>query len=1438
MVDNQPTRLPSSPSPSNEPLRDPVLTSDLSPPAEPSDLEPISDIKSPPTIQDSPPSPLPNSIKPSPRSSPDLQNLKSSSDEPHHHSNPNFAISPTELNGLIDPKSIKNLHDLGGPIRLGELLKTHLSRGLTDHQENLPTRLTHFGSNVLPQKPSKSLLQLIWLALQDKVLIILIIAAIISLALGLYTTFGTPPKTFTDSNGNTVEEPQVDWVEGVAILAAVAIVTLVGSVNDYQKELQFKKLNAQKDDRFIKVVRQGQEQILSISEILVGDILLVNAGDLLPADGVFLDGYEVKCDESSVTGESDLIKKVAYDRALEIGLIKNGQAIGSLLQSDIRLGKTDCFMVSGSKVVEGYGRYLVTAVGSNSFYGRIMISLQSDAESTPLQIKLNSLAELIAKLGATAGLVLFTALMIRFFVQLKTDSDRSASEKAQSFIQVLIISVTIVVVAVPEGLPLAVTLALAFATRRMTQMNLLVRVLSSCEIMANATVVCTDKTGTLTQNKMTIVAGSIGVHCKFAADLEHNERRVNVDSSQPPQPQESEADLGDSPKKNIDPLIHVTDCSDLSSLPPPISPQHRRLDFSVDQSKLQQHLTPALTRLFNESIAVNSTAFEAKTASGQLEFIGSKTETALLSFAKNQRWPDYQQVRQRAEIVQMIPFSSQRKAMGVVIKVPETGRYRLFLKGASEVLTKHAGHYVFVRDPTSFNDGDDGEVPQVEQDVVQTAPFEYDTRENVSRTIMFYANQSLRTIALCYRDFECWPPAPSDKRLADKEGNTGSSPEVSYEELIVGQSLILLAIVAIEDPLRPGVTEAVADCAKAGVAVKMVTGDNIITAKSIALQCGIYTPGGIIMEGPIFRQLSKQEMLEVVPRLQVLARSSPEDKKRLVNYLKFMGETCAVTGDGTNDGPALKAAHVGFSMGISGTEVAKEASDIILMDDNFSSIVSAIMWGRCVNDSVKKFLQFQLSVNITAVLITFITSVASSSESSILTAVQLLWVNLIMDTFAALALATDPATRDSLNRKPDHKSAHLINLEMWKMIIGQSIYQLVVILVLNFLGKQVLGLDSPIDEASRIQFDDEHKTIVFNAFVFCQIFNLFNARVLDRQLFVFKGIIKNYYFMVIFLIMLGGQILIVEFGGAAFQVTSIGARDWLISVIIGLIALPLGVLIKLIPTEPISKIVYRAGLMRDPSQIALEYVDLDPEYLDDERRDRQKDGDSSKWNPAIDQVRDNLALFSQLRGGRMRSSSFVRRSRQFLLRERSVHAGALMTMVPTLVVTSIGAGWQPQKAGSLADPASGNPTASTTRLWCDQVEVHPDTDEQDPVYIKMGANRKKGKRIPDHDYDDDPQRGRSISPQSPLATPTTSVTTSPAHQQIRYQLEPHYENRAYGHNDSSVCSSSHHQVDHHQDGQTQLGSTDTRDLSSGRSETNLMVPNAPTTPQDTSATSS
>lgn len=987
------------------------------------------------------------------------------------------------------------------------------------------------------------------------------------------------------------------------------------------------KLNEKREDRSVKVRRDGQEQVINVRDLVVGDIAILDPGEVLPVDGIYIRGHNVRCDESGATGESDAIKKSTYDECM--AEFKN-MAPGSR-------AKLDCFMISGAKVLEGVGEYLVIAVGTHSFNGRIMMAMRTDTEETPLQLKLNNLAELIAKCGAAAGVILFAALMIRFFVQLRTIPG-TPDERANEFIKNLIISITIIVVAVPEGLPLAVTLALAFATKRMTKNNLLVRVLGSCETMGHATVVCTDKTGTLTQNVMSVVAGSLGVHGKFVRNLKDNAERSIADAE-----------------------------------------GHDRGDFSFDLDQMNTIASPELQNLFNDAIVINSTAFEDKAEDGGLpEFVGSKTETALLRMARELGWANYQQVRGAAQVVQMIPFSSELKAMGVVVK--HEGKYRLFVKGASEVLTKVCNNYVVVS-PNS-------------EPGVSIAPFDEAATQNISKTIIFYADQTLRTLAIAFRDFEQWPPAGAEQYGVE---------EVPFQFL--ARDLNLIAVVGIEDPLREGVPQAVAECQGAGVAVKMCTGDNVLTARSIARQCGMFTPGGIVMEGPVFRKLSDADRLEIVPRLQILARSSPEDKKLLVKTLKSMGEVVGVTGDGTNDGPALKLANVGFAMGIAGTEVAKEASDIILMDDSFSNIVLAVMWGRCVNDSVKKFLQFQISVNITAVVITFVSAVASKEMKSVLTAVQLLWVNLIMDTFAALALATDPATRESLKRKPDSRVAPLITVDMWKMITLQATYQIIVCLVLHFAGKRILNMPQTIHN------DAELRTLVFNCFVFCQIFNQLNCRRLDRRFNVLEGFFRNYWFIGIFCIMVGGQVLIVEVGGVAFSVQRLNGRDWGISLIVGFMSIPIGAIVRMLPTRPFERLMIKLKLYPDPNTL--------PQYVPEDDEDVKEE---FQYNPAVETVKDNLSTWSQLRGGRMRASEMVGRSRHSKLRKANITLPSLLTMVPTLVGGSVGAGgnWISANMSSLGNPAAQEATKSTTDLYKDRVQLHPDTDPNDPLYAKFG----------------------------------------------------------------------------------------------------------------------
>jgi P-type Ca2+ transporter type 2C len=510
-------------------------------------------------------------------------------------------------------------------------------------------------------------------------------------------------------------------------------------------------------------------------------------------------------------------------------------------------------------------------------------------------MKLNRVADMIARVGGAVAILLFFVLLIKFLVSLP-GSPLNADGKGQRFMKILIVSVTILVVAVPEGLPLAVTVALAYATTRMLKDHNLVRVLQACETMGNATTVCSDKTGTLTQNKMTVVAGALGVDQKFG------ERGDTADTS-------LASDTGEN------------------------SPGAENYEEVTPMRPFFESVLPEVQDLLRQSIVLNSTAFEGTNEKGEPEFIGSKTETALLGLAKNYLGLDSVSAeRNNAQIVQPIPFSSERKCMGCVVKEQHNDKkfYRLFVKGASEILLKQCNHVISV----------------VSSELAHHMISESDRRE-MGHQIVDYASKSLRTIALVYRDFRSWPP-PGVRVSED-------ASQVEFEDIF--RDMVFIGVVGIMDPLRPGVTEAVKDCRKAGVFVRMVTGDNVITAKAIATECGIFTRGGIVMEGPCFRTMSRSQMNQIIPRLQVLARSSPEDKRILVKRLKELGETVAVTGDGTNDGPALKMADVGFSMGISGTEVAKEASSIILMDDNFASIVKAIMWGRSVSDAVKKFLQ-------------------------------------------------------------------------------------------------------------------------------------------------------------------------------------------------------------------------------------------------------------------------------------------------------------------------------------------------------------------------------------------------------------------------------------------------------------------------------------------------
>ncbi len=798
-----------------------------------------------------------------------------------------FAFSPGQLNKLLNPKSLQAFRALGGLDGLERGLQSDAKAGLSIDEtsvrsritfeqairrdsdrfpqvlgsvshtsqhgpENFVDRLRVYGKNVLPAKKATPLWKLIFNAYNDKVIILLSAAATISLALGFYELYGVyhPPG-----------ETSLDWVEGVAIIVAILIVTLVGSLTDWQKERAFVELYAKKEDREVKVVRSGKSFMLSIHDILVGDVVHLEPGDIIPVDGIYIDGHDLRCDESSATGESDAIKKMPAHQVMKV--LECGGSMKGL----------DPFIISGAKVLEGVGTFMSTSVGVRSSFGKIMMSVRTDIEETPLQKKLERLAVAIAKLGGSAAAFLFFILLFRFLGGLSTNY-AAPSQKASQFLDILIVAVTIIVVAVPEGLPLAVTLALEFATKRMLKENNLVRVLRACETMGNATTICSDKTGTLTTNKMTVVSGTFG-QTSFSK-AEHEKPTAQ----------------------------------------------------SITQwaSGLSQVAKDAIV----QSVAINSTAFEGLDG-GQFAFIGSKTETALLQMAKDHLgMQSLSEARSNEDTVHMMPFDSSKKCMGAVIKLHDDSGYRLLVKGASEILLGYCNE-------------------KADINTLSKSQLTSSDREALASMIDAYAKNSLRTIGLVYRDFPQWPPAHAE---------LGEDGHVEFSSIL--KDLVFLGLVGIQDPVRPGVPEAVRKAQHAGVIVRMVTGDNAVTAQAIATECGIYT-NGIIMEGPAFRALSDAEMDAMLPKLQVLARSSPEDKRILVTRLKTLGHTVAVTGDGTNDAPALKAADVGFSMGVCGTEVAKEASEIVLMDYNFASILTALKWGRAVNDSVQKFLQVSSS---------------------------------------------------------------------------------------------------------------------------------------------------------------------------------------------------------------------------------------------------------------------------------------------------------------------------------------------------------------------------------------------------------------------------------------------------------------------------------------------
>ncbi|XP_063792391.1 plasma membrane calcium-transporting ATPase 3 isoform X1 [Pseudophryne corroboree] len=1097
-----------------------------------------------------------------------------------------FGCTLQELRSLMElrgAEAIQKIQDSYGDVHgLCRRLKTSPTEGLSENVADFEKRRQIYGVNFIPPKKPKTFLQLVWEALQDVTLIILEIAAIVSLGLSFYA----PPGEQSENCGNVQPgghdegESEAGWIEGAAILLSVICVVWVTAFNDWSKEKQFRGLQSriEQEQRF-SVIRNAQVIQIPVAELITGDIAQIKYGDLLPADGVLIQGNDLKIDESSLTGESDHVRKSV---------------------------EKDPMLLSGTHVMEGSGRMVVTAVGVNSQTGIIFTLLgaggeeeekkdkkatksavsahhitaanafltssymngkQQDGaveniqnkakkqdgavamemqplksaeggemeerekkkssvpkkEKSVLQGKLTKLAVQIGKAGLVMSAITVIILVLYFVIETFVVQDKvwlaeCTPVYVQYFVKFFIIGVTVLVVAVPEGLPLAVTISLAYSVKKMMKDNNLVRHLDACETMGNATAICSDKTGTLTTNRMTVVQSYMG-------DVHYKER---------PDPSSLNS-------KTLDLLVNAIaiNCAYTSNILPP-----------EKEGALPQQ-------------------------------VGNKTECALLGFVLElQR--DYQLVRDQIPeetLYKVYTFNSVRKSMSTIVCLPNGG-FRLYSKGASEIILKKCSNMLNgVGELRSFRPRDRDEM--------------------VKKVIEPMACDGLRTICIAYRDFQGVP-----------------EPEWENENEIVGD-LTCIAVVGIEDPVRPEVPEAIRKCQRAGITVRMVTGDNINTARAIAAKCGIIQPGEdfLCLEGKEFNrrirnekgEIEQERLDKIWPKLRVLARSSPTDKHTLVKGIidSTIGEqrqVVAVTGDGTNDGPALKKADVGFAMGLAGTDVAKEASDIILTDDNFSSIVKAVMWGRNVYDSISKFLQFQLTVNVVAVIVAF--TGACITQDSPLKAVQMLWVNLIMDTFASLALATEPPTESLLLRKPYGRNKPLISRTMMKNILGHAAYQLVIIFTLLFAGEIFFDIDSGRN-APLHSPPSEHYTIIFNTFVMMQLFNEINARKIHGERNVFDGIFANPIFCSIVLGTFGVQILIVQFGGKPFSCSPLNAQQWLWCLFVGVGELVWGQLISTVPTSHL-KCLKEAGHGPGKDEITDEEMAEDEEEIDHAERELRR----------------------------------------------------------------------------------------------------------------------------------------------------------------------------------------------------------------------------------------
>ncbi|KAL6609460.1 hypothetical protein ACP70R_039429 [Stipagrostis hirtigluma subsp. patula] len=926
---------------------------------------------------------------------------------------------------LVKEKRKDRFRRLGGGAGIAAALESGAETGIRGDEHDVRRRREAFGGNTYPKRKPKSFWRHVWDALSNVLLIVLLLC------------FGIKEHGLKDG-----------WYDGVSFFLAVFLVTAISAVSNHAQARRFDRLARESDDVTVTVIRGARRQEVSMFDLVVGDVAVLKIGDVVPADGVLLEGHALQVDESSMTGEPHPVH-VDTERSP--------------------------FLTSGVKVIDGYGRMLVTAVGTNTAWGEMISTItRENTDPTALQERLEGLMASIGNFGVAVAVVVFAVLTARHFTgSTKDDQGRllfdglraTFSTVFSALVGIFQQAVTIVVVAIPKGLPLAVTLTLAFSIKRMFKENALVRRLSACETMGSVTAICTDKTGTLTLNQMKVTEFWVGTDRPRAAAVEVAGNVIGL--------------LCQGAGLNTTGRVYRPD----NVSPPEIS--------------------------------------------------GSPTEKALLSWAVEKLGMDADMLRdwtkgneqglkRSCKFLQVEAFNSDKKRSGVLIRDKATGAVIAHWKGAAEMILADCSAYV----------GADGVARELG----------LEQRRNLETVISDMAAASLRCIAFAYKQVD-----GEHSRIDDK-------------------GLTLLALVGLKDPCRREVRGAIKACIKAGVAVKMVTGDNVLTARAIAEECGIIStndPDGIVIEGHQFRAMSPGQQLKIVDRIRVMARSLPMDKLALVRRLKQKGHVVAVTGDGTNDVPALKEADVGLSMGVQGTVVAKESSDIIILDDNFNTVVNVICWGRCIFNNIQKFIQFQLSVNVAALIISIVSAVTSGNMP--LTMVQLLLVNLIMDTMGALALATDKPTMALMKQPPTCRTAPLISNAMWLNLAAQAVFQVALLLALQYHGRDVFGVGEKVNGV-----------MIFNAFVLCQVFNEFNARDIERKN-VFAGVLRNRMFLGIIAATLAMQVVMVEVLTIFADMERLGWAQWGVCFAIGAVSWPIGWAVKFIPVpdRPLREILAR-----------------------------------------------------------------------------------------------------------------------------------------------------------------------------------------------------------------------------------------------------------------------